>query len=133
MKGTAQDQACPLLREELFFLLDALRDAPRAMRDRALLLIGSAGVFGPSDLIGLDPTDIEEVREGLVLHLGRSKTDQTGQGRKIGIRHGRAPLGPVAALPVYMDVLTPDDGPILRPVVVSGLDNRASFRPSDGR
>lgn len=37
VKGTAQDQAKPLLREDLFLVLDALGDDPRSLRDRALL------------------------------------------------------------------------------------------------
>ena len=78
-----------LLREDLFLILDVLRDEARAQRDRALLLIGWAGGFRTSELVGLDWSDVEEVREGLVLHLRRSKTDQMGQGRKIGVPFGR--------------------------------------------
>ncbi len=116
VKGTAQDQARPLLREDLFILLDALGDDPRAKRDRALLLIGWAGGFRSSELVGLDLPDIEEVREGLVLHLRRSKTDQTGQGRKIGIPMGRTRHCPVAALSAWCDALQVNDGPIFKPV-----------------
>ncbi|WP_417250550.1 site-specific integrase [Celeribacter sp.] len=116
LKGTAQDQARPLLREDLFILLDALGDDARGKRDRALLLIGWAGGFRSSELVGLDLPDIEEVREGLVLHLRRSKTDQTGQGRKIGIPLGRTRHCPVAALSAWLGVLNKDEGPIFRPV-----------------
>ncbi|WP_254449033.1 site-specific integrase [Thalassococcus sp. S3] len=116
VKGTAQDQARPLLREDLFTLLDALGDDPRAFRDRALLLIGWAGGFRSSELVGLDLVDIEEVREGLVLHLRRSKTDQTRQGRKIGIPLGRTRHCPVAALSAWLDAQRVNDGPIFRPV-----------------
>lgn len=116
VKGTAQDQARPLLREDLFILLDALGDDMRTHRDSALLLIGWAGGFRSSELVGLDLSDIEEVREGLVLHLRRSKTDQTGQGRKIGIPLGRTRHCPVAALSAWLDALRVNDGPIFRPV-----------------
>lgn len=120
VKGTAQDQARPLLREDLFILLDALGDDARGKRDRALLLIGWAGGFRSSELVGLDLPDIEEVREGLVLHLRRSKTDQTGQGRKIGIPLGRTRHCPVAALSAWLGVLNKDEGPIFRPVDCHG-------------
>ena len=116
VNGTVQDQARPLLREDLFILLNALGDDPRAKRDRALLLIGWAGGFRSSELVGLDLPDIEEVREGLALHLRRSKTDQTGQGRKIGIPLGRTRHCPVAALSAWLGVLASDHGPIFRPV-----------------
>ncbi len=116
VKGTAQDQARPLLREDLFILLDTLGDDARGKRDRALLLIGWAGGFRSSELVGLDLADIEEVREGLVLHLRRSKTDQMGQGRKIGIPLGRTRHCPVSALSAWLGVLNKDEGPIFRPV-----------------
>lgn len=116
VKGTAQDQARPLLREDLFLILDAMGDDTRAQRDRALLLIGWAGGFRSSELVGLHWSDVEEVREGLVLHLRRSKTDQTGQGRKIGIPLGRTRHCPVAALAAWRKASRGDDGPIFRPV-----------------
>ncbi|CAN0495427.1 unnamed protein product, partial [Hapterophycus canaliculatus] len=116
VKGTAQDQAKPLLREDLFLVLDTLGEDTRAIRDRALLLIGWAGGFRSSELTGLDVTDVEEVREGLVLHLRRSKTDQTGQGRKLGIPLGRTRHCPVAALTAWLDTLNQPDSKIFRPV-----------------
>lgn len=116
VKGTAQDQAKPLLREDLFLTLDALGDSVRAKRDRALFLIGWAGGFRSSELTGLNISDIEDVREGLILHLRRSKTDQMRQGRKIGISLGRTRHCPVAALAAWRDALSAEAGSIFRPV-----------------
>lgn len=56
------------------------------------------------------------MREGLILTLRRSKTDQTGQGRKIGIPLGRTRHCPVAALIAWRDVLADENGPLFRPV-----------------
>ncbi|WP_244614945.1 hypothetical protein [Pukyongiella litopenaei] len=81
-----------------------------------MLLIGWAGGFRSSELVGLDLNDVEEVREGRVLHLRRSKTDQMGQGRKIGIPLGRTRHCPVAALSAWLGILNKDEGPIFRPV-----------------
>ncbi|MDO6800639.1 site-specific integrase [Shimia thalassica] len=125
VKGTAQDQAHPLMRQDLFILLDTLGNDPRAKRDRAILLIGWAGGFRSSELVGLDLADIEEVREGLVLHLRRSKTDQIGQGRKIGIPIGRTRHCPVSALSVWLGVLSVENGPIFRPV-----DRHGNLQPN---
>lgn len=116
VKGTAQDQASPLLREDLFLILDALGDDARAQRDRALLLIGWAGGFRSSELVGLDWGDVEIVREGLVLIVRRSKTDQMAQGRKLGIPFGRSRHCPVAALEAWRKASGGDEGPIFRPV-----------------
>jgi site-specific recombinase XerC len=89
-RGCAQREAKPLLRDDLLLVLDAMGDGLKDIRDRALLLIGFAGALRRSELVGLDVGDIEHVRQGVVLHLRRSKTDQDGQGRKIGIPFGRS-------------------------------------------
>jgi site-specific recombinase XerD len=54
----------------------------RELRDRAVLLLGFAGAFGRSELIALDVAEIEDLPEGLLITIRRSKTDQEGQGRK---------------------------------------------------
>jgi integrase len=95
-QGTAQRQAKPLLKEELISILDAMGDTLRDVRDRALLLIGFAGGFRRSELVALDKGDIECVRQGIVINLKRSKTDQTGKGRQVAIPHGRTPWCPMS-------------------------------------
>jgi len=55
------------------------------VRDRALLLIGFCGAFRRSELVALDAADVAITRDGLVVTIRRSKTDQEGEGRKIGI------------------------------------------------
>jgi site-specific recombinase XerC len=54
-------------------------------RDRALILLGFAGAFRRSELVGLDLEDCAFGKDGLTVTLRRSKTDQQGVGRKIGI------------------------------------------------
>ena len=87
------------------------------VRDRALLLLGFAGGFRRSELIGLNCNDVVLVRQGLEVTLRRSKTDQKGAGRKIGIPHGRGRWCPVVALDQWR--------------VASGITEGALFRPVD--
>ena len=56
-----------------------------------MLLLGFAAALRRSELVGLDVGDVAFTREGLVLSLRRSKTDQEGQGRKIGIPGRHSP------------------------------------------
>src|SRR5262249_12106668 len=65
----AQRQAKPLLREDLFLLLDAMGAGLKDIRDRALLLIGFAGALRRSELVSLDVPDLAQVRRGVTLHL----------------------------------------------------------------
>jgi integrase len=115
-KGTAQSQATPLLKEDLMLALNVMGDSTKDIRDRALLLIGFAGGFRRSELVGLNREDVEPVRQGIILHLRRSKTDQLGQGRKVAIPHGRTRFCPVAALCAWLTRSGIGHGPVFRPV-----------------
>ena len=114
--GSAQRQAKPLLREDLFRVLDAMGEGTKDARDRALLLIGFAGGFRRSEIVGLDCDDVERVRQGLIITLRRSKTDQEGAGRKVGIPFGRTRHCPVLALDRWLAVSGIEAGPVFRPV-----------------
>ena len=117
IKGTAQRQATPLIKEGLFLVLEATGARLKDVRDRALLLLGFAGGFRRSELIGLNCDDVVPVRQGLDVTLRRSKTDQNGAGRKIGIPHGRGQWCPVVAFEQWR--------------VASGITEGAVFRPVD--
>lgn len=114
--GVAQRQAKPLLKEDLFQILDALKDTPRDVRDKALLLIGFAGGFRRSELVDLNLEDIEFDRRGIIIHLRRSKTDQFGEGRKVAIPYGRTRHCPVLALENWTKLAGITGGPIFRRV-----------------
>jgi integrase len=117
IKGTAQRQASPLIKEDLLILLEAMGSRVKDVRDRALLLLGFAGGFRRSELIGLNCNDVVPVRQGLEVTIRRSKTDQNASGRKIGIPHGRGRWCPVLALEQWR--------------VASGISEGAIFRTVD--
>src|SRR5262249_14941813 len=112
----AQRQAKPLLREDLFLVLDAMGDGPKDIRDRALLLIGFAGALRRSELVSLDVADIAHVRRGITLHLRHSKTDQDGRGDKIAIPYSHSRSCPVDGLAAWLQVSGVSDGAIFRPI-----------------
>lgn len=114
--GTAQKQAKALTREDLFAILDAIGNGMKDVRDRALLLLGFAGGFRRSELVGLDVADIEHVRQGIIITLRHSKTDQEAAGRKIGIPHGRTRHCPVAAITDWLTRSGITEGAIFRPI-----------------
>jgi integrase len=120
LHGRPQRQAAPLLREDLLTVLDALPGSLAGARDRALLLVGFAGGFRRSELVGLDVADVAFVPEGLLVTLRRSKTDQEGVGRKVGIPHGRTRACPVKALRVWLEEAGIVSGPLFRQVNKGG-------------
>jgi integrase len=126
--GQSQRRAKPLVKEDLFAVLAAMGDAPKDLRDRALLLVGFAGGFRRSELVAIDCDDIERVHQGIVVRVRRSKTDQEGAGRQVGIPHGRTRWCPVTALGVWLTLAGIQDGPIFRRIDRHGnvLDARLS-------
>lgn len=117
-KGTAQMGKAPVKVEHLRAIMSALDpEKPLDVRDRALILVGFAGAFRRSELVGLDIEDLEFNDEGLVIHLRRSKTDQRGEGRKVGIPYGSTPATcPVRALQAWLDKLKAEKGPLFRTI-----------------
>ena len=112
--GVAQREAKPILKEDLFAILEVMGSRLKDTRDKALLLIGFAGAFRRSELVALNCADIEHVRQGVVIHLRRSKTDQEGRGRKIGIPFGRTRWCPVRYLSDWLTQSDINDGAIFR-------------------
>ena len=114
-EGKPQRQVAPVLREDLFLMLEQMRGL-KGIRDRALLLVGFAAALRRSELVSLDVEDLQFVKEGLLISLPRSKTDQDGNGRKIAIPFGRTSACPVKAVQHWMDVSTISTGAIFRSV-----------------
>jgi site-specific recombinase XerD len=67
-------------------------DGLRGLRDRALLLLGFAGAFRRSELIALDVNDLEFCKDGLLVTIRKSKSDQEGDGTTIALRVVQAPV-----------------------------------------
>jgi integrase len=119
-RGTAQRQARPLVKEDILLILTGIGEGCKAVRDAALLLIGFAGAFRRSELVGLNVEDLEFVHQGVIIHLKRSKTDQEGQGRKVGIPYGRGHVCPVKALQTWLAEAGLTSGPLFRPITRHG-------------
>jgi integrase len=115
--GVAPVRKRPVLVADMKDLLSQIPDSTLGRRDRALVLLGFTGAFRRSELVGLNVEDIEEQREGIVLHIGRSKTDQEGQGRTIGIPRGpHERTCPVRALETWRRTAGIATGPLFRSV-----------------
>ncbi len=115
--GTAQRQVRPVTVPELRTMVGGLGTDPAGCRDRALLLLGFAGALRRSELVGLDLADVAEGADGLTVHLRRSKTDQEGAGRTVGVPFGSNPVTcPVRAWRAWLEVSGIAEGPAFRAV-----------------
>jgi len=86
--GAAARGKAALMTDDLRRLVSLLDQSAVGVRDRALLLLGFAGAFRRSELVGLDVEDLEFTSQGIRVELRRSKTDQESAGRPVGIPYG---------------------------------------------
>jgi integrase len=114
--GRPQRRVAAAVKDDILAMVAGLGGELKDCRDRALLLMGFAGAFRRSELIAIDCTAVERVPQGIVVALRRSKTDQQGDGRRIGIPYARGVVCPVKALDAWLTASGVSDGPIFRSV-----------------
>jgi len=113
--GVAQKKKDALTLNRLQVILFELDDSLQDTRDRALILLGFAGAFRRSELAALDVEDLRWETRGIIITLRRSKTDQEGKGREVGIPVlDVAELCPVRALRAWLDASSIANGPLFR-------------------
>jgi site-specific recombinase XerD len=122
--GTAKRGKAPLLTGDVMRLV-ATCDGETALglRDRAVILLVYAGGVRRSEAVGLNLDDIEWRRDGAILTLRRSKTDQEGRGRIVPVRYGAKEAScPLRALKAWVQRLSASTleavttGPVFRPI-----------------
>ncbi|MCK9895222.1 tyrosine-type recombinase/integrase [Frankia sp. AgB32] len=122
--GRRARKAPPAARDQLRAMVAACPEGPLGIRDRALLVLGVAMMGRRSELAGLDLSDVDEVDEGLLVYVRRSKTDQDAVGAEVAIPYGSHPdTCPVRAVRAWRALLTErgiTDGPLLRAVDRAG-------------
>lgn len=98
--------------ENLADLVNPLNDPHNLhhSRNRALILVGYFGAMRQSEVANLQWHNIEFVKEGMVITIPFSKTDQYKQGQRVPIPAGIGPLCAVKALADWQVVSKLRDG-----------------------
>ncbi len=125
--GRPQAQVSPVLKEDLTVMLSHVPDTVKGKRDRALLMLGFCAALRRSELVAVRVEDLEFTAQGIILTLPRSKTDQTGQGRKIGIPKGRGRICPVQAVSDWVLHTRAESGPVFRAITKGGVISDAAL------
>jgi integrase len=117
------NRKAPILTEDLREMIALIPveqgGRPRliGLRDRALLLLGFAGAFRRSELVALSVEDLSTQRDGLVVLVRKSKTDQEGAGKEKVVPYGSNSMTcPVRAVKDWLDAAGITEGPIFRSI-----------------
>ncbi|WP_246688314.1 site-specific integrase [Methylobacterium sp. WL120] len=121
--GRPAEKKRPLMTVDLRRAVATLPDTLAGRRDRALILVGFAAALRRSELAGLQVSRrdgaawIEEQPDGLVIHLGRSKTDQQSEGAEVGVPYGsNLETCPVRSYRAWINAAQLREGPAFRPI-----------------
>jgi integrase len=111
--GSNQKHSKPLVLKELEKVIKSITPTFIGHRDKAMILLGWAAALRRSELVSIEFDDIECVEEGIILTIRKSKTDQEGEGYRIGIPHAmKKDLCPVKALKNWISLSKINYGPI---------------------
>ena len=87
--------------------------SPIGTRNHALLLLGFATGMRRSELSALDVEDLQFVAKGLRVRIVRSKTDQEGKGREVGVFQGKhTTTDPLKWVKYWLKVRGNEPGPL---------------------
>jgi len=139
--GSAQHKKTALTGEALPTALLAIDTCSlMGKRDKAIILLAFALAGRRSEVAALNVEDIEFRSTGLVVTLRKSKTDQEGQGREVGVpRLPHEGLCPVRAVEEWIAAAgggTPlTHGPLFRVFALAGKgqEQQLSEKQIDGR
>jgi len=128
-KGVKPRQKAPATAERIAAMLEQIpAESMKGKRDRALLLLGFAGAFRRSELVGLEVADLAFETEGLCVTIRKSKTDQEGQGHEMAIPRGKT-LRPVRAVREWLRASGITAGPVFRAIDRHGRIREAALTP----
>lgn len=123
--GTKQHGKDPLLSDDVRRIIASSPERNLGLRDSALVLVGFAGAFRRSELAQIQVGDLSFNKDGVVIDLRVSKTDQEGEGRKVGIPFANDPnTCPVLSLKAWVKAAKITDGPVFRRVDRNGFPSR---------
>ena len=108
------------------------RPSLTGLRDHALLLVGFVGALRRSEIVAIDVEHLEPHEKGLVLHIPRSKVNQTGENDELVVLPASTVPGrcPVAAILAWRHAAGITTGPLLRGVTKGGTTRPSRMNDS---
>jgi integrase len=126
--GRRSAAKAPLMAATLKRIVRGLDGPIIEIRDTAMLLVGFAAAMRRSEIVALDVADLAFTDDGLAVTIRRSKTDQAGEGRVVGVPFGSKGSCPVRAMRAWLEASGIAEGAVFRGITKSGrvTDDRLS-------
>jgi integrase len=116
--------------EDVRKVIAALPDTLVGKRDAAVILLGFAAALRRSELVALNVEDVDFVDGGLHFTIRRSKVDQEGAGRQVGVAVGSTTdTCPVRAVRAWLHAAQITMGPIFRRIDQHGHIGPNALQP----
>ena len=117
--GVAQRRAVPITEADLARMFPAAQTLAE-LRDRALMWVGFAAALRRSEIVALEVEDLTFERGGLTVRLRRSKTDQYGRSRLIGIPDQAGGRVAIAVVKAWLQASGVREGALFTRILASG-------------
>jgi site-specific recombinase XerD len=128
--GTATKPKAPATFDAVERMVGTLAtNTLEGVRNRAMLLVGFAGAFRRSELVGVEVSDLAWSDEGVVVTVRRSKTDQRGQGLTKPIPFVSGRLCAATALRAWLTASGIREGAVFRGMHRSGAVREGPLTP----
>lgn len=125
-RGTDQRQAGALTERDAVTIRAHLTDAPRDLRDLALMLVGRDLLARASELVAIDTADLERVDDGLLVNVRRRKTSTEARPYFVGAEAA-------AALAAWLERAGIKAGSVFRSVTKAGRATARALSTRDVR
>lgn len=131
--GRPPVEASPLLPEHIRAICDACKGfGVIGARDKALVLVGWSAAMRRAEIAALRVQDVKVTKQGMMITIPRSKTDQTGKGAEVAVpREKDASHCPVAAYEDWLRVGGVKSGPIFRAMPRGGVIQTGAMNGQD--
>jgi integrase len=106
------DSVAPVITADIVAMVSLTDNSMIGVRDRALILLGSAGGFRRAELVALDADDLGFNRDGLTVTLRRSKTDHGGRSARRHSYGSNPDTCPVRVLQSRLEQAVITQGPV---------------------
>ncbi|MCK5641862.1 MAG: tyrosine-type recombinase/integrase [Gammaproteobacteria bacterium] len=116
MEGIYPSKKKPITLKILCRCLEMCSSDFMGIRNKALMLVGWTGAFRRSELAAMKVEDLEDDERGIIVTIRKSKTDQVGRGRTVGLPFVdfREELCAPRALRRWLGLSQIESGPIWR-------------------